>query len=128
MIFRMKIEKGCLYSEMYRVQHCFSNWHLELKNHEFILDAIANYHHYINEITVSDNTELILIRKYPHLINRIKVIDNSSEEKENETSTNEIQENKKDTKYMIDSNKENENKKEYEELKNSTGRKSKKSK
>lgn len=88
MIFRMKIEKGCLYSEMYRVQHCFSRNALELSNVNYIIDVLVNYRHLIDAIELHDESEIEILNKIDRLLSGIKIENKFEKSHKNEETQN----------------------------------------
>lgn len=73
MIFRMKIEKGCLYSERYRVQYCFDRSTLELSNSDYIIDLFVHYRHLIDTIELHNESEVETLNKLGMMLKGIKV-------------------------------------------------------
>ncbi|MEM4166750.1 MAG: hypothetical protein QW255_05335 [Candidatus Bilamarchaeaceae archaeon] len=88
MIFRMKIEKGCLYSERYRVQHCFSRNALELSNINYIIDVLVNYRHLINAVELHDESEIEILNKIDGLLSGIKIENKFEKSHKNEETQN----------------------------------------
>jgi len=84
----MKTEKGCLYSEMYRVQHCFSRNALELSNVNYIIDVLVNYRHLIDAIELHDESEIEILNKIDRLLSGIKIENKFEKSHKNEETQN----------------------------------------